>query len=276
MNTELEYNEIKIYDNVFTKNTAFNIVKVLRQIKRTGQKTHGFFFRNDIINGNFSNPLEFFINDILNKINDNSNMVEYWFRLTWMDMRCHQDVNEAIFKKENRIIIPNSGNILYLSEMNDEAATLIFDKNFTNVTLIHPKIGRYVRFQGDAFHYVPSPFNSIFGEDLEQAKKYRIAILFNTWNEYIPDINEKSPKLKFSIQLYSNIFENWNMCEIVRYFTIKKEFTTIRIKFMGNKIRRLGKENQEYYKINPIIKIVGSISDIFKYEIEKIRDRKNT
>lgn len=270
MNTELEYNEIKIYDNVFTKNTAFNIVKVLRQIKRTGQKTHGFFFRNDIINGNFSNPLEFFINDILNKINDNSNMVEYWFRLTWMDMRCHQDVNEAIFKKENRIIIPNSGNILYLSEMNDEAATLIFDKNFTNVTLIHPKIGRYVRFQGDAFHYVPSPFNSIFGEDLEQAKKYRIAILFNTWNEYIPDINEKSPKLKFSIQLYSNIFENWNMCEIVRYFTIKKEFTTIRIKFMGNKIRRLGKENQEYYKINPIIKIVGSISDIFKYEIEKI------
>lgn len=276
---------MEIYDNVFSKSTAFNLIKILRHMKDNNKHMHGHFFREQ---RNNVNPVEMIINQILDQIDDKSKMVEYWFRLTWTDMHCHQDVNESRLKEENEINLPNNGHILYLSEINNEAATMIFNKDLTVVSVVTPFIGRMVRFHGKAFHYVPSPFTSIFGDTPKlKTNKIRIVILFNTWDNYIPGKDEVTPIFPAVLSSSINAKNLWRpvpLLQHVRHFDESKSIsnfsgllqndknTIIRVRFMGDEKRRMGFKKWEYFHINNLIRNIGPLRSYLSYEIKNISD----
>lgn len=261
--------DIQIYDNVFTRNNAFKIAKVITHIKRSDQNNHGYFKRDC---SEFVNPIESLINDILNKFEDKSNMIEYWFRCTWINMKCHQDLNEGLLEDEDIVINPNFGHILYLSDLHDDAATLLFNEEFDKVTVVHPKIGRLVRFNGKIFHYVPSPFTSIFGDDSPpNLEKSRYVLLFNTWDHYKESKKDKSPIMKSEILLNPNNFESWNRLPIYQTVPLRNNNFKMRIKYMGDSIRRFTRNQIEFYYVDERLKNDRSTTKIIDYEISPVQ-----
>lgn len=278
---------LEVYDNVFNRPTAFNIIKVLRKIKENNVSMHGHFYRDQIKN---DNPIECIVKQVLDQLNDNSKIVEYWYRLTWVDMHCHQDVNESKLKEDETILLPNNGHILYISEITNESSTMIFNRDLTSVSVVTPYIGRLVRFHGKAFHYVPSPFTSIFGDQVKtNTKKIRIVILFNTWDEYTPGKEEVKPIYPSVIPININHKKMWHPVsnlDYIKHFDDTRPATNfngllgndknivIRVRFMGNVKRRIGMNMWEYYLINNLIKKVGSTRSYLTYEIKNVREHK--
>lgn len=275
---------LEVYDNVFNRSTAFNIIKVLRKIKEQNVSMHGHFYRNQIKN---DNPIEDIIKQVLDQLEDNSKIVEYWYRLTWIDMHCHQDVNESKLREDDTILCPNNGHILYISEITNESSTMIFNKDLSAVSVITPFVGRLVRFHGKAFHYVPSPFSSIFGDQVKaNTKKIRVVILFNTWDDYIPGKEEVNPIYPSIVPININNKKMWHSVsrlEYIKNFDDTKPVTNftgllgndkniiIRVRYMGNENRRLGMNMWEYYLINNLIKKIGSTRSFLTYEIKNVK-----
>jgi hypothetical protein len=264
----MDCDDIQVYDEAFTRNDAFKMAKVMTRIKKSEQNSHGYFTRDgrDPIN-----PIEGLINDILDKFGDTSNMVEYWFRCSWFDMKCHQDLNEGLLADEDIVINPNHGHILYISDLNDEAATLLFNREFDKVSVVHPKIGRLVRFHGKIFHYVPSPFTSIFGDNSPpHIGKSRYVLLFNTWDHYKASAKDKSPIMKREVLLKTNQFDRWKKLSVYQTIPLRDNNFQMRIKYMGDSIRRFNRNQTEFYYVDEKLKTDRSSTRLIEYEISPV------
>lgn len=260
--------EIEVYDEIFDNNDFENIIAEFRKYGLGRNDLHSYFRTNDEI---LSNPIEYMIRDIMRKMGDNSNMAEYWYRECWLDMTCHQDVNEYLFRIKKEIVIPNYGNILYISDGTYEGATFLFDRDNKDVTLIYPKRGRYTRFKGDLFHYVPSPFSYVLDNNEKlMSNNKRIVLLFNTWNEFIPD--PKYPPLlnNTDFRIFSKEKSLWKKLDVFQTVPLVEDKFSIRVKFMGEKIRRLGTDLIQRFYINRRFKRDGFHRQVMKYEIKKI------
>lgn len=260
-------NNFKVYDNVFTNDNCIDIIKQFRIYGCLHNNVHGQFTKGKELN----NPIEYMLEDLTNKLGDNSKRVEYWYRETWTDMRCHQDINEYINKTNKQLLLPNYGHIMYISDGTYEGATFLFDNENKNVALIYPKRGRLVRFNGNTFHYVPSPFSYVLDKHIKpDCIHKRIVLLFNTWNEFISDPSVPSPYLDSIFRINTNPISIW--IEVFRKQHVKLNGSrfSFRVKYMGDKHRRLGTDEIQRFYVNERFKRDGFHRGIMIYEIEKI------
>lgn len=259
---------IKVFDNVFTQDNCVDICKEFRRYDCEHKNVHGQF---NINSTELNNPIEYMIQNIIREMGDTSNIAEYWYRESWLHMTCHQDVNEYLFKSKSEIKIPNYGNILYISDGIFEGGTFIFDKDMKHTTLIFPKRGRYVRFNGNLFHYVPAPFSFIFDNELKvNENKKRIVLLFNTWNEFIPDPSVPPPVNNTDFRIITNERSQWQEQEVFQTIPLNNKSFSFRTLFMGGKLRRLGTDKLQRFYINNRIRRDGYHRRVMRYEIEKI------
>lgn len=258
--------DFTVHDNVFTENDAINMIRLFNKFKKSPvKKVHSYFERNKT---ELDNPFEYMINDYLNRIGDKCKIVEYWFRSLWLDLGCHQDLNEYLLTKDN-VVNPFHGHIMYLSENTPEAGTILFNSANNNVSIVHPKLGRLVRFKGNIFHYVPNPFGYIFGENGQKYGKYRYALLFNTWDDYIHDPDEVGLKCKTLSIPYLQPMEKWNKVPIFETVPLRDHNFEIRIKYMGDSFRRFKRTKIEKYYVSRRIHDDGIHHRIIQYEVEK-------
>ena len=258
--------EVTIHDNIFGTQHSSLFLRLYDKFKING-KFHSSFDRKW---DTYNNPIENFIDDYLNKNNDGSRYIEYWIRTEWMHIECHQDVEENLFKENSTIITPFYGHVAYLDEESKNAATFIFDENFTSVFVVTPKIGRIAKFRGDLFHYVPV-MNFIFDRNPKKIRPKRSVLLFNTWDSRCPLF----PSIKCN---YTNIIFCYDKDEwfdtVIVYFPIINKIS-IRVSYMGTEIRRLNKSKVEKFEVSEELKnysIFNSSSE-FKcgqYQIQKI------
>lgn len=259
-----------VNDNTFTERDCLNIIKMFNKFKKNKiSKLHGYYSRDM---KELNNPFEYMIEDYLKKVGDNSKMVEYWYRERWLDMRCHQDLNEYLLKTAGfKVINPNHGHIMYLSNETYEAGTVLFDKNVESVSIVYPKKGRIVRFNGKVFHYVPCPFDFMFGNDsVPTINKPRFVLLFNTWDEYIPDPNGPSPVCKTLVKPFFRPINEWKKVNVAQEIPLRNKDFSFRVKYMGDSKRRFGTNKIENFYVNRRFKEDGYNSRIIRYQIEKI------
>uniref|UniRef100_A0A6C0BDD2 Uncharacterized protein n=1 Tax=viral metagenome TaxID=1070528 RepID=A0A6C0BDD2_9ZZZZ len=268
--------DFTVHDNTFTSNTALNIINLFSKFREGDIKnSHDYFFRrtNNLEGGSnmLQNPVEYIINDYLSQIGDKSQMVEYWYRGVWLDVKCHQDLNEFLLASKDIVINPNHGHIMYLSELTDEAGTVLFSKDNKYVSIIYPKIGRTVRFNGKCFHYVPNPFNYMFGDDGSIIpKKPRFVLLFNTWNEYIPDPKEKRLTSKLKSRPTVNDFSEWIKLPLFQTVRLNDSSFKFRVRYMGESMRRFNRKKVGEFYVNPRFKKDGYHQRLIKYEIKPV------
>lgn len=271
-------NDLEVFDNTFSFDDCLKMIKLFNLYQEEGfDKLHGNFERipNDKrqLNERFNNPIEFLINDFLEKIGDNSKHVEYWYRPRWRNMTCHQDLNEYIVKEYGRIINPNRGHIVYLSETANQASTIIFNKEMTALTTISPKIGRIVRFNGLSHHAVPNPFERIFEKQREytldeEFSVFRHALLFNTWDNYVQSPYETAVKGNIRNPLPFKPFNQWVKLPLFDTIKIKKDTVIIEMMYMGDAQRRFGFNKYGKFKVSSRLKEDGYHQRLIVYEVE--------
>lgn len=259
--------DLEINDNVFSMMTSLKMIKLIKKLSKKTGNLHGYYTRQELRECN--NPIESLIDNYLDLIGDNSNMVEYWIRQTWFDMRCHQDLNEGYYANSGTVINPNHGHIFYLSESVNQASTLLFNREFNKMTVVTPFIGRVVRFAGDLFHYVPSPFTSLFGDDTHQRIDHpRYVLLVNTWDNYVAYNEENPVNFKINLELKTNDRDSWINMPIYRSIPLENK-TSLRIKFMADSEKRFNRKRKEFYLVDKRLKDFNGIKPILEYEISK-------
>lgn len=264
-----EQEDFNVHDGVFTREDSINIIRLFNKFKKSSLRgAHSYYNRGDV---ELANPFEYMIEDYLKRINDESLMVEYWFRPLWLDICCHQDLNEYLLREKEEVINPLHGHIMYLSQDTIEAGTILFNSALNKVTTIYPKIGRLVRFKGDVFHYVPSPYNYIFGENsTPKYNKPRFVLLFNTWKEYIPDPSEILLKCKTISKPLFQPISKWRKLNVFQTIPLKNENFKFRVKYMGDSKRRFGTEKIENFYVDRKFKDNGHSLQLIMYECKKI------
>lgn len=234
--------DVTVFNDVFGIVDAEKILAFRSEIvERYGVKCHFSFDRKW---SSYNSVVEHFIDDFLTKLGDDSRYIEYWIRTEWLNMECHQDVEENLFKTESEIITPINGHVVYLDEVSKEASTLVFDQNFEKMYSVTPRIGRVTRFDGPLFHYVPCPFTYIMGDNkCDKIKRTRSVLLFNTWDERCPVFPIKQSN--FNEIPRCNPRDEWFVSHIPFFPLI--EPINVRFCYMGNEIRRLGKDKIEEF-----------------------------
>ena len=260
-------NDVIVYDNTFTFENSVKVNKLALYLNENKQKIHGHFRRINRTD-DYNNIFECLIDDYLTKIGDTSKMVEYWYRAIWKNINCHQDLNEYLVCEYGNVINPNNGHILYLSETTNQAGTIIFNNDMTALTIIYPKIGRIVRFNGKCQHAVPNPFNSIFNENGDEENKYRHVLLFNTWNNYIPGPTEKNNKCDIETTVNFNPKHMWKKLELFDSVPLGISNINFEMTYMGNSQRRFGFNKNGKFIGNYRIKEDGYHQRMISYEIE--------
>ena len=263
-----EQEDFTVHDGVFTREDSINIIRLFNKFKKSSIRgTHSYYNRRDT---ELANPFEYMIEEYLKRIGDSSSMVEYWFRGTWLDMCCHQDLNEYLLREKEQVINPLHGHIMYLSQDTIEAGTILFNSTINKVTTVYPKIGRLVRFKGDVFHYVPSPYDYIFGEDATpKYNKPRFVLLFNTWKEYVPDPSEIVLRCKTISKPIFQPISKWRKLNILENVPLRNEDFTFRVKYMGDSQRRFGTEKIEHFYVNRRFRDDGHSLQLIMYECRK-------
>lgn len=269
--------DVEVFDNTFTFDDCVKMVKLVNLYQEEGfDKLHGNFERikddRRPSNQKFNNPIEFLINDFLDKVGDDSRHVEYWYRPRWRNMTCHQDLNEYIVKEYGRIVNPKKGHIVYLSESANHASTIIFNREMTALTVVSPKIGRIVRFNGLSHHSVPKPFDRIFEKQKEYGIEenfgvFRHALLFNTWDDYIPSPHELPVKGNIQNPLTFKQMSEWKKLPLFDVVRVKKDSINIEMMYMGDAARRFGFNKVGKFKINKRIKTDGYHQRLISYEV---------
>lgn len=262
--------DLEIYDFTFSSETAINVINFfLPFAKKSVKSLHGYFERNNL--KEYNNPIEFLIDDYLDKIGDSSPIVEYWYRLRWIDLPCHQDLNEYILKTTGKVVNPNNGHIMYLSDRNNESATLLFNSNMNAVTLIYPKVGRTVKFKGLCYHAVPGPFSKLFGNKIDENNNtFRHVLLFNTWNKYENDPEDYSLKSEISMSLRFTPKDNWVKLPLFDHVRLKNYNFKFSIEYMGNSKKRFGTEKTAKFFVDERMMNDGYHQRMISYECEKV------
>lgn len=265
--------DFTVYDNVFTREDAVNISRLFTKFKKSQMRgSHSYYKR---CTGELANPIEYMIEEYLQRIGDTSEMVEYWYRSLWMDICCHQDLNEFLIRSKSITINPINAHIMYLSQLSYEAGTLLFNNDCTKVTTIYPKIGRLVRFKGNIYHYVPNPFDYIFGNNsTTKYNKPRHVLLFNTWHKYIPDPNENILKCKtLSVPKFKPINE-WIKLNVRETVPLRDNSFTFRVKYMGDSQVRFSRSKIENFYVNRRFKDDGNTLQLVMYECKNVEEHK--
>lgn len=275
--------DVEVYDNAFTFDDCVKMLKLFSLFTSKGVKNlHGYFKRPDK-NSNkplseiYNNPFEYMIDDYLTKIGDKSPMVEYWYRPRWVDIACHQDLNEYCLTAFDNVINPYNGHIMYLSDHINQAATVMFNVDMTAVTLIYPKIGRIVRFNGKSYHAVPNPLSKIFNSDegpLQDACRH--VLLFNTWNDYIAGPDESLMKCKILATPKFIPKSEWIKVPLFDTIPLKTYDFTIKMDYMGNLSRRFGENTTGHFYVDKRIAEDGYHQHMIAYEVLNVnKDKEN-
>ena len=270
-------NEITVYDNVFDFDLSIELISTFKKYKTThDSQSHGYFSRTkrDLEKLNnpskLINPIEFAINDFLTKIGDTSKMVEYWYRPAWINVDCHQDVNEYLAKHKQDISNPNNGHIMYLNQATLEGGTVIFNESETCSYVVYPKIGRITRFGGNLFHYVPNPYDRMFGNDQNGIDAdSRFVVLFNTWDEYTPGPTEGRIKIANKQRFHLNSFDEWVKLPLFQNIPLSSDVIDFRVHYMGDYVRRVSRNTVEYFICNRRFMTDGFSFQLIRYEIDK-------
>lgn len=250
---------LTVYDNCLSLNDCLRLVNSINEHE---ELISGYF--NRCKDQTYNNPYELLIDDFLTKIDDKSEVVEYWYRKTWLDITFHQDLNEYIVDKYKEIVNPNNGHILYLNATNNTANTCFLNGDMTEFTKIAPKIGRIVRFNGKFFHGVPNSYESIFNnENTPIQNKYRHVLLFNTWNaDYVSDKDSANIKMQITSPLRFKPMCQWIKLPIFDIVNISQDTTEITLRFMGGYFRRNGLNKKESFIVDKRLML-----DSFNYRI---------
>jgi hypothetical protein len=259
-----------VYDNILDTKNFNKIIGNIINLYELNNRFHGYFNR---YSNNYNNILEPLINEILDKLDDKCNFVEYWFRIKWINMECHQDINEGYYKEYNEIEIPVNGHILYLSDYINDAFTLLFNRDFSNVSVISPKIGRLVKFDGDIFHYIPRN---------EYNNGFRIVLLFNSWKEFKVTKYDINIKVDFHYFINTQSYDKWELVNedneiklieesdfTLDYIYDYNKIKTINVEFMGNDKRRGKFKKNEEFLINGMFYKLNVIRKYINYEIKR-------
>ena len=265
-NTE-EQEDFTVNDGVFTREDSINIIRLLNKFKKSFIKEPSSYYTRKNIE--LTNPFEYMIEEYLKRIKDNSLIVEYWFRGIWIDIDCHQDLNEYLLET-GEIINPLHCHIMYLSQDTIESGTILFNSKLNKVTTIYPKIGRLVRFKGDSFHYVPNPYEYIFGKNSTSTyNKPRFVLLFNTWNEYISNPIKTILKCKTLLKPKFQPISQWKKLNIFETVKLKNEDFTFRVKYKGDSQTRFNLKKIENFFVDRRFEEDGHSLQIIMYECRK-------
>lgn len=275
-------NDVEVYDNTFTFDNCVKMIKLFSSFKDRKTKLHCYFVRpdkndNKSLSEKYNNPFEYMIDDYLTKIGDTSPMVEYWYRDKWFNIPCHQDLNEYCVEHLDEVINPNNGHIMYLSDNTNQAATILFNVDMTAVTLIYPKVGRTVRFNGKSHHAVPNKLSRLFNNDNEEPlkNKFRHVLLFNTWNNYIPDPIETIMKCRIRNTLRFNPKNEWIKLPLFDKIPLNSHDFTMKLVYMGNSMRRFGLNKICKFFVDRRISEDGYHQRMISYEVSHIKNDEN-
>ena len=173
---EPQFQETQVWDNIISDE---DLGKITDEYFDYGLDcVRSIFFRRDEVY-EASDDIELLIHDILTKLGDNTNVVEYWRRKYWQGVPAHRDCMELLNHQRNLWYSPATGFILYLSTPKHEISTTqIIHKNY--MERIPVKKNRLVRFKGCLPHYVPEVEDILTGDEIIKVYERRV-ILFNTW-----------------------------------------------------------------------------------------------
>lgn len=253
-----------VHDNVFTLDQSIKLVE-LNYMKRT----YSYFNRKQ---KPYKNMTEYMIDDYLTKLNDKSEIVEYWYRGRWVPVLFHQDLDEIHFKKTGEIITPNNGHVMYLSEYSNTAGTVLFNKDRTAISIVYPKIGRILRFDGALYHGIPNTIKKLHDSSIRELENVRRhVILFNTWNKLtITDLKQRLITEKIETIPQVNPIEEWVKVEIIDNVPLSNLNFSIEIEY----IRKTIEDKDEYY-VNKRFIEDGYHQRIISYQVENKNKMKN-
>eukprot|EP01041_Mallomonas_annulata_P007705 gene7705-15770_t len=219
---------VKVYDEIFSASYC----KLIDEEASAGGLGHSLYLRSSYPPKTF---VEIAIENILKTMNDNSPIVEYWWRDEWLSLELHRDVDEKLAQRDKVIRFPTHGHVLYLS-VGDEVCgpTIILHEpekdnktdnksQFNRITIVPSVQGRLLRFQGDLMHAVPRPELAYLdpsegGSNLEiwtrrrqidsgHRPDRRSVLLFNTWSDEPPlDIPSCPPTA--SLEIHNNVHKS--------------------------------------------------------------------
>ena len=155
--------DVEIYDNVFLQESCQRVDTELTAVRELG---HTVYQRDH----SPRSLAEVVIEEALKKLNDNSKMVEYWWRDEWINLDFHRDLDESLWKHNQTHRCPKHGHVLYLSVgSNAHGPTVILHDSgdelngqFNKMTIVPPRTGRLLRFSGHMMHGVPRPSLAYF------------------------------------------------------------------------------------------------------------------
>jgi hypothetical protein len=213
------------------------------------------------------NIVEETLDDILQKLSDESPVVEYWTRADWITLDCHRDVDEVLAKREGKLVCPKHGHVLYCDVGNEVVApTCLFLENelpsIDRLVTCPAKTFRLLRFDGATAHSSPRPplsmldpeeggsnleiFSRVRGEVEAFPERRRRVLLFNTWSHSPKDVSraeleDKEPSVTLP-------FSSWRPVEPVELSETGK---TIRLKvgLLGDGRRRLRGPSKTYINL---------------------------
>lgn len=204
---------VTVHDDVISNATCETMDRQLQ----LGDLGHTVFFREE--------PPRTFTESVIHSLllstNDNSPIVEYWWREEWMNLELHRDIDERLALENGPIRFPDHAHVLYLSVgkealgptvLLENAADDITKQIFGSMTIVPAVAGRFLRFRGDMMHAVPRPSlayldpeeggsnrelwtrrRPVDKNDPELTVLRRSVLLFNTWTDVPPSEISLSP-----------------------------------------------------------------------------------
>jgi hypothetical protein len=257
--------ELYVYDNILDNEKNKQIKFHINQFDITNNKIKGvefFFSRKDI-----NNPIEQLINDILNKIGDKNEYIEYWYSLQHTHKDMHQDCLEDLYENEHMMINPDYGYILYLG-IDSISPTIFFNLNSQYLSCIQSKNNRLVRFKGNIYHSVPRD-NYLDDMSFNSDNRNRIVLLFNSWREDISMLYDEL-NLKHKLKLVNKIYDNPKLFNLYcNELSLWKHNVILDIKESSNTITFYNK-NMRTGK-NLIYNITNKFSDLLTNSLQPFK-----
>jgi hypothetical protein len=197
---------VTVHDDVIDIATC----KTMDHQLQLGDLGHTVFFREDPPR-TFTESV---IHSLLSSTNDESPIVEYWWREEWINLELHRDIDERLAQQNGPIRFPDHAHVLYLSVGEEALGPTVLLENaigditkevFDSITIVPAVAGRFLRFTGDMMHAVPRPSlayldpeeggsnrelwtrrRPVDKSDPELTILRRSVLLFNTWTDIPP------------------------------------------------------------------------------------------
>jgi hypothetical protein len=175
---------VQVYDSVVPPDTCLALHQLAVEFSDRNEDGSSIFIRPPH-NAHPLTPLEHAMNRILTELDDRSDdnyddetvVVEYWWRDEYMNIDVHSDIDECLLEDEGRLSLPDIGHVLYLQVMEELRGPTCVVSQYsgwkseavtTEMVTVPAVQGRLLRFPGSAMHGVPKPMDRWLLSDKEE------------------------------------------------------------------------------------------------------------